>query len=78
MAVLEPGWENRCARCGATPAPWEWTARDVRVLPEPRHAEDQEALRLCENCWGDWQDWFNESPDPNRPAPRERRGAQRG
>jgi hypothetical protein len=67
MPVIEPGWENRCARCGASPAPWEVFARDVRVTPELPPIEAWEDVRLCDNCWGDYQEWFNVAPDPNRP-----------
>ena len=67
MPVYEPGWEDRCARCGAAPAPWELFARDVRGTPDLPAVEDWEVLRFCERCWGDYQVWFNEAPDPDRP-----------
>jgi hypothetical protein len=31
--------------------------------------EDWGAVRFCENCWGDYQVWFNEAPDPDRERP---------
>lgn len=68
MPVRFPCWENRCDRCGATPAPWEDYVRDVRETPDLPAVGDCEVSRFCDNCWGDYQDWFNQAPDPDRPS----------
>jgi hypothetical protein len=66
MAVHEPGWEDRCARDGATPAPWEVYVRDIRRTPDLPAVADWAAVRLCDQCWGEYQEWFNAAPDRKR------------
>jgi hypothetical protein len=55
----EPGFENRCGRCGAEPVTADFYLR-VRalepIMPDP---DDRELTPLCDACFRDWQRWFN-------------------
>jgi hypothetical protein len=59
MPRYEPGFENRCGRCGSEPATADFYLRDRRSEPEVPELDELELVALCEQCFTEWQAWFN-------------------